>query len=129
METSGGNMYLTMVQLEEGTVATPYEKRPFEYELKRCQRYYYQLPGAFPMFADRTTDAHNCGRTGMYWFKQTMRASPSMSNLSMTVYTGSAQTLGAYSVTPDFCWFNHSGSFSDGRAWAKINSFTADAEI
>ena len=129
METSGGNMYLTMVQLEEGTVATPYEKRPFDSELKRCQRYYYQLPGSFPMFADRTTDAHNCGRTGLYYFKQTMRASPSMSNMSMTVYTGSAQTLGAYSVTPDFCWFNHSGSFSDGRAWAKINSFTADAEI
>tara|TARA_B100001250_G_scaffold197793_1_gene169751 strand:- start:33 stop:1625 length:1593 start_codon:yes stop_codon:yes gene_type:complete len=129
METSGANMYLTMVQLEEGTVATPYEKRPYEYELKRCQRYYYALPGAFPMFADRTTDAHNCGRTGMYWFKQTMRAAPSMSNMSMTVYTGSSETLQAYSVTPDFCWFNHTGSFSDGRAWAKINSFTADAEI
>ena len=119
----------TGIQLEVGSVATPFEHISYGEDVKRCQRYFFSPSGAFPMFADRTTDAHNCGRTGMYWFNQPMRSSPTMSNMSMTVYTGSAQTLQAYSVTPDYCWFNHTGSFSDGRAWAKINSFKADAEI
>ena len=127
--TSGAVFEYTGIQLEVGSVATPFEHISYGEDVKRCQRYFFSPSGSFPMFADRTTDAHNCGRTGMYWFNQPMRSSPTMSNMTMSVYTGSAQTLQAYSVTPDFCWFNHTGSFSDGRAWCKINSFKADAEI
>ena len=127
--TQGSTFDITAIQLEVGSVATPYEHRTYGDELKRAQRYFFKLASGYPMFADRTTDAHNAGRVGFYWFNQAMRAAPSMSELSMTVYTGSAQTLQAYSVTTDWVWFNHTGSFSDGRAWCKINSFWADAEI
>ena len=38
---SSDDFYLTGVQLEVGSVATPFEHRSFTDELKRCQRYYY----------------------------------------------------------------------------------------
>jgi hypothetical protein len=36
-------MYITGVQLEKGTIATPFEVRPFATELALCQRYMFQL--------------------------------------------------------------------------------------
>ena len=40
---SGGNWYVTGVQLEQGTVATPFERRLYGTELALCQRYYYRM--------------------------------------------------------------------------------------
>jgi hypothetical protein len=41
--TNGATLYITGVQLEKGTVATPFERRPFGTELALCQRYYQKL--------------------------------------------------------------------------------------
>jgi hypothetical protein len=40
MATAGNYIELTGVQLEKGTVATPFEVRAFAQELALCQRYY-----------------------------------------------------------------------------------------
>jgi hypothetical protein len=40
--TSGATWQITGVQLEAGSVATPFERRPFGTELALCQRYYQQ---------------------------------------------------------------------------------------
>lgn len=46
--TAGANDYfdITGVQVEPGTVATPFEHRPIGAELALCQRYYYKITGA-----------------------------------------------------------------------------------
>ena len=126
--TAGATWQITGVQVETGNSAGSYAHQSYAKTYEQCRRY-YMSGGGWPMFADRTTDAHNCGRTGMYWFPVIMRAAPTMSNLSMTVYSGSAQTLGTQTITKEWVWFNHTGSFSDGREWCLINSFTASAEL
>ena len=40
LETNGATWYVTKVQLEEGTVATKFEKKLFSDELVQCQRYF-----------------------------------------------------------------------------------------
>ena len=41
--TAGDFLYITNVQLEVGSVATPFERRPYGTELSLCQRYYYRM--------------------------------------------------------------------------------------
>ena len=68
---------VTQVQLEEGSVATPFEQRPLQTELALCQRYYYKT---FPNIAAKSfgvatistsTRAHVSG-----FFPVTMRVIP-----------------------------------------------------
>ena len=71
------SMFITGVQLEVGSVATPFERRDYGRELIMCYRYYYRIvSGAddpFGMAFCIATTATN----GMVQFPVTMRVSPS----------------------------------------------------
>ena len=41
--TNGATFYITGVQLEQNTSATPFERRLYNQELSNCQRYYYRI--------------------------------------------------------------------------------------
>ena len=43
---------LSLVQLEAGSVTTPFERRPYGQELALCQRYYVQMDGPANYFAN-----------------------------------------------------------------------------
>jgi hypothetical protein len=45
-DSTDNEWYITGVQLEVGSVATPFEHRSYGDELARCQRYYYKISGA-----------------------------------------------------------------------------------
>jgi hypothetical protein len=57
-QSNGATFYITGVQLEVGSVATPFERRPFGAELVLCKRYYDKT------FAINTAPAQNAGRSG-----------------------------------------------------------------
>jgi hypothetical protein len=93
--TNGATMYITGVQLEKGSVATPYEIRPFATELALCQRYYEVGPyqDIWKFFA--TTNGSLQGT-----FKVVKRAIPTLS-FSSSIFallpnTGSAPIQNGY---------------------------------
>jgi hypothetical protein len=77
VETAGATWQITGVQLEKGTVATPFERRPFGTELSLCQRYYFKIQSEGTNtymgtgFATTTTSAYM-----MTSFPTEMRISP-----------------------------------------------------
>jgi len=65
------------VQLEAGSVATPFERRPFGTELALCQRYYYKLQAS--TIADKLGIGFNRNTTSselIVFFPTTMRTTP-----------------------------------------------------
>ena len=88
------NLYLTGVQLEVGSVATPFEHRSYADELHRCERYYHQTQGRMSWMTNvNATDHHK-----PIQFPVTMRTSPSVSFFSLSVDGSGAN---AQNVTPN----------------------------
>jgi hypothetical protein len=78
--TSGATWYVTGVQLEIGTSATPFERRLYNQELANCQRYYQkngQVQGIW---------YNNTNMRFSDYLKVTMRASPSLSIIDSNAY-------------------------------------------
>lgn len=89
----GNSLYLTGVQLEKGTVATPFDVRPYTAELQLCQRYCYSVTG-HPMGIIYNA---NDGYSAMLTFPVTMRSTPVIDSsvaASFHVAGGSAGTVG-----------------------------------
>jgi hypothetical protein len=63
-DTVGNEWYITGVQMELGEQDTPFEHRSFGDELRRCQRYYWQLSigvhGNYPSWAATGYNTNQC---------------------------------------------------------------------
>jgi len=74
--TNGATFNITGVQLEAGSVATPFERRPYGTELALCQRYYYRST----IGGSEVYGAGHCQATTSFRlftpFPTTMRTSP-----------------------------------------------------
>ena len=83
--TSGATWYITGVQLEVGSVATPFERRPYGTELSLCQRYFYLHSGSTNKALGAGAATGTTQVNGIVYFPVSMRASPSLySTLSAT---------------------------------------------
>jgi hypothetical protein len=112
--TNGATFYLTGVQLEVGSFATTFERRPYTTELQLCQRYYYKLKGTAggqyfaASFNESTTQAN-----GTVFFPVTMRTNPTALEQSGTAgdySVGHGTTATTCSSVPSF------GAALDGTA-------------
>jgi hypothetical protein len=99
--TNGATFYITGVQLEQNTSATPFERRLYNQELANCQRYYQQIigSGAFnPVgiiwIRSNGTSAFTSMMTS--YFVVPMRAAPTGS--SSGDFSGTATDLNNYQI-------------------------------
>ena len=84
ISTLNATFYITGVQLETGSVATPFERRPYGTELQLCQRYYQPIKAI--------TGTSGGSTTGVYANIQysEMRAAPTYAVTGALVFTAPA---------------------------------------
>jgi len=98
--TNGATFYITGVQLEVGSTATPFERRLYGQELINCQRYCAKIANSGSNTAERFGTAYYESTTGGYALIQlpvTMRSQPTLTtsaaNTFMTVATSGNRAL------------------------------------
>jgi len=118
---NGATFQVTGVQLEKGSVATPFEVRPYATELALCQRYYWahQGGGTVKMSPDSNNSSN---RFFSSFFPVTMRASPTP---TATVSTGGPGAN--YGTTATMYGWQVSGVAATTSV--DISAMTASAEL
>jgi hypothetical protein len=96
--TNGATFYITGVQLEAGSVATPFEQRLYGQELINCQRYYQKfisVNGAYCTFGTGHIDSATAGYGTIVLPVTTRAAATFGSSGSIAFYSGNS----FYSIT------------------------------
>ena len=124
--TASADWYLTGVQLEIGTVATPFEHRPIGTELGLAQRYFFK--GNSSVGPEYLTNG-NIPFTSRTSFPVTMNHSPDMTNLGFTNVSNS-YSPGFDDISADGFGFrtNMSAGLGAGTVRSTI-VYSADAEL
>jgi hypothetical protein len=121
--TNGATLYLTGIQIEVGTVATPFEHRSYGDELARCQRYYYDGGQVRQYSAGYSVNARGTGS----WinFPVTMRDTATVTQSSITysgANTAQVHNASAHGFTSYFI------SQADNTTWCQFN-YVAEKEL
>ena len=127
----GGNIvYYSEVQLELGSVATPFEHRSYGEELALCQRYYYKTDIIRYLNLGRYNN--NTG-SGLAWWNHPvyMRAAPTMSTSgTWNTNTGYSGALSYAGISKDGCQLNSTVNISANQmVYAHGASIIGDAEL
>jgi hypothetical protein len=120
--TNGATFYITGVQLEAGSVATPFERRPYGTELALCQRYFEA--GSALMLAQRI-DTGSLYFSN-YWrhpFKVTKRASPTVSQTMISGSTFGFSATDESLLAAGYVYNSATGNTQISATW------TASAEL
>jgi hypothetical protein len=131
LATNGATFYITGVQLEAGSTATPFENRPYGMELALCQRYFEILgdSGASQsLFFDAYVNAGGINLAIPYSFAAQKRALPTITQVgSFTTSNCGAPTSSAGKGNATL-WYASSAA---GRVyWYNTGGYyTASAEL
>ena len=116
ISTLNATWYVTGVQLEVGSVATPFEHRNYGDELARCQRYYYKVQAtrsASSAFFGTGFNRSTSSALGVTFFPVQMRVGPSALEQS--------GTASDYSVNHN----NTQEACTSVPAWFESDNFSA----
>jgi len=133
MGTLNATWYITGVQLEVGSVATPFEHRSYGQELSLCQRYYYKSSEIrYLLAARRSFDTGQA--VGTLSLPTTMRDTPTVTddgNFQDSAYAGTyTGDLTWQYAAPDFINFVTANSVGGGGIlWAYGGTVFCNAEL
>jgi hypothetical protein len=122
--TGSGTYYLTNIQLEAGSVATPFETRPYGQELALCQRYYVSETCQINGYTDQA-GTPSTTRYYSVWLPATMRTAPLSANISGTTAAGAATVYG----TPTARQISFSRVVGTTSLGTDLTSYNASAEL
>jgi hypothetical protein len=99
--TNGATFYITGVQLEQNTSATPFERRMYGQELQLCQRYYAKLGASSSYTGYGAGEARSTTAANIYMtYPVPMRAAPTFSQSGTVLSAGGADrtvsSIGAF---------------------------------
>jgi len=123
--TNAATFYVTGVQLEAGSVATPFERRQYGQELALCQRY-YEVSGGYNLYSGPTTS------TNIYYaplrFSVTKRAAPTIAAVDIGNSGFSAGVPTFAQITVDGCYAQKTAASTVASGFFQF-SYTAAAEL
>lgn len=96
--TNGATWYVTGVQLEAGTVATPFERRLYGQELALCQRYFYKIGGATSIPWANGQISGSGASTAAVFFPVQLRTSASLTIIG-TGFNAQDNSAGPFTAT------------------------------
>ena len=118
-DSTDNNWAITGVQLELGSVATPFEHRSFGEELALCHRYFIEDDTVYRAYTNAPAD--NGSRACNFYFPTIMRAAPSMTAaVDAGTVTFSSRTTNGIAMTIG-------GAVSGNTTFT--SGYTADAEL
>lgn len=127
-DSTSNDFYLTGVQLEVGSVATPFEHRSYGDELARCQRYYQRLQSRL---ADSIVYVgYNAGTTssrGTVYLPVSMRTNPTAVETTGTASDYNIRSGGSTTTCNSVPSFEFATTESIGLQFNVSSGLTSDA--
>jgi hypothetical protein len=139
-DNTANNFYLTGVQLEAGSVATPFEHRHYGQELALCQRYYQQITYAGSTITYLLGTAYNSTNIysmNVYSLPVTMRSAPAFSTTGTFVLAdglganppASTLTFSSLSMANSFTASIVSSGLTTGRTYYLLSTASSALKI
>lgn len=122
-DSTSNNFRLALIQVEEGIVATDFERRHYSEEGDLCRRYYTESThrvGGFPQL----NSTSNLAREALILFGRSMRAAPTV---TVNPNSGWVGTPTSSSIVVDGCRI--AGTADGGLSGTWTTGFEADAEL
>ena len=114
LDSTSNYINITGVQLEVGENVTPFEHRPYDVELARCQRYFWRWKEAKYFASSRDTNS----MWAQFNHPVIMRANPSLThNYTTAIASGAFTGAGQISIYGNG-WFTVGGSPGVGVDWS-----------